>query len=119
MGCSQIKKHSSGSKFNKELTEHYSRGLLGFLSVDVVDSGSALVLSPALLIVGKRCLGGRCRGNLGAIHRVGVGRSRCLQLGAVILEVTGVSAVPTDICWWLVACNRGGLKGALTLLTVA
>ena len=51
MGCSQIKKHSSGSKFNKELTEHYSRGLLGFLRVDVVDPGPALVLSPALLAV--------------------------------------------------------------------
>ena len=51
MGCSGIKKLSSGSKFNKELIEHYSRGLLGFLSVDVVDSGSALVLSPALLAV--------------------------------------------------------------------
>jgi hypothetical protein len=47
MGCSGIKKLSSGSKFNKELIEHYSRGLLGFLSVDVVDSGPALVLSPA------------------------------------------------------------------------
>jgi hypothetical protein len=85
----------------------------------VVDSCSALVLSPALLVVGRRCLGGRCRGNLGAIHRVGVGRSGCLQLGAVILEVTGVSAVPTGICWRLVACNGGCLKGALTLLTVA
>jgi hypothetical protein len=89
------------------------------LSVDVVDSCSALVLGPTLLTVGGRCLEGRCRGNLGAIHRVGVGGSGCLQLGAVILEVTGVSAVPTGICWRLVACNRGGLKGALTLLTVA
>ena len=93
----RIKKHSSGSKFNKELTEHYSRSLLGLLSVDVVDSCSALVLGPALLTVGGRCLRGRCRGNLGAIHRVGVGRSECLQLGAVILEVTGVSVVPTSI----------------------
>jgi hypothetical protein len=42
MGCSRIKKHRSGSKFNKELTEHYSRGLLSLLSVDVVDPGSAL-----------------------------------------------------------------------------
>jgi hypothetical protein len=119
MGCSRIKKHSSGSKFNKELTEHYSQSLLGLLSVDVVDSCSALVLGPALLTVGGRCLGGRCQGNLGAIHRVGVGGSGCLQLGAVILEVTGVSTVPTGICRRLVACNRGGLKGALTLLTVA
>jgi hypothetical protein len=85
----------------------------------VVDSCSALVLSPALLTVGRGCLGGRCQGNLGAIHRVGVGRSGCLQLGAVILEVTGVSAVPTGICRRLVARNRGGLKGTLTLLTVA
>jgi hypothetical protein len=65
--------------------------------------------------VGGECLGGRCRGILGAIHRVRVGRSWCFQLGAVILEVTGVSAVPTGICWWLVACDREGLKGALTL----
>jgi hypothetical protein len=85
----------------------------------MVDSCSALVLSPALLAVGRRCLGGRCRGNLRAIHRVGVGRSGCLQLRAVILEVTGVSAVPIGICWRLVACNEGCLKGALTLLTVA
>jgi hypothetical protein len=85
----------------------------------VVDSCSALVLSPALLTVGRRFLGGRCQGNLGAFHRVGVGRSGCLQLGAVILEVTGVSAVPTGICRRLVARNRGGLKGTLTLLTVA
>jgi hypothetical protein len=111
MGCSWIKKHSSGSKFNKELTEHYPRSLLGLLSVDVINSCSALVLGPTLLTVGGGCLGGRCRGNLGAIHRVGVGRSGCLQLGAVILEVTRVSAVPTGICWRLVACNRGGLKG--------
>jgi hypothetical protein len=47
----ESKKHSSGSKFNKELTEHYSRGLLSFLSVDVVDPGSALILGPALLAV--------------------------------------------------------------------
>jgi hypothetical protein len=33
--------------------------------------------------------------------------------------VTGVPAVPTGICWRLVACNGGCLKGALTLLTVA
>jgi hypothetical protein len=117
MRCSRIKKYDSGSKFEKELTEHYSRSLLGLLSIDVVNSCSALILGPALLTVGGECLGGRCRGILGAIHRVGVGRSWCLQLGAVILEVTGVSAVPTDICWRLVACNQGGLKGALTLLT--
>ena len=60
MGCSRIKKHKSGSKFNEELTEHYSRGLLGFLSVDVVDPGPALVLSPALLAAGRKRLGGRC-----------------------------------------------------------
>jgi hypothetical protein len=30
------------------------------LSVDVVDSCSALVLGPALLTIGGRCLGGRC-----------------------------------------------------------
>jgi hypothetical protein len=75
MGCSRIKKHRSGSKFNKELTEYDSRSLLGLLSIDVVDSCSALVLGLALLTVGGRCLGGRCRGNLGAVHQVGVGGS--------------------------------------------
>jgi hypothetical protein len=50
----------AGGKFNKELTEYYSRGLLGFLSVDVVDPGPALVLSPALLAAGRKRLGGRC-----------------------------------------------------------
>jgi hypothetical protein len=39
------------------------------------------------------------------------------SIGAIILVVTGVSAVPTGISWWLVACNGGSLKGALTLLT--
>jgi hypothetical protein len=82
----------------------------------VVNSCSALILGPALLTIGGECLGGRCRGILGGIHRVGVGRSGSLQLGAVILEVTGVSAMPLGICWRLVACNRGGLKGTLTLL---
>jgi hypothetical protein len=52
MGCSWIKKYSSGSKFDKELTEHYSRSLLGLLSIDMVNSCSALVLGPALLTVG-------------------------------------------------------------------
>ena len=51
VGCSRIEKYGSGSKFNKELTEHYSQGLLSFLSVDVVDPSSALILSPALLAV--------------------------------------------------------------------
>jgi hypothetical protein len=71
----------------------------------VVYSCPAMILGLVLLAVGGGCLGGGCWGILGAIHRVGVSRSRCLQLGAVILEVTGVSTVPTDISWWLVACN--------------
>jgi hypothetical protein len=76
-----------------------------------------MVLGLALLDVGGGCLGGGCWGTLGAIHRVRVSRPRCLQLGAVILVVTGVSAVPTGISWRLVACDGGGLKGSLTLLT--
>jgi hypothetical protein len=63
----------------------------------VVDPGPALVLSPALLAVGRKRLGGRCRWNLGAIYRVGVGWSWCLQLRAVVLEVTGVPAVRVGI----------------------
>jgi hypothetical protein len=76
-----------------------------------------MILALALLAVGGGCLGGGCWGILGAIHRVGVSRHGCLQLGAIILVVTGVSAVPTCISWRLVACKGGGLKGALTLLT--
>jgi hypothetical protein len=83
----------------------------------VVYSCSAMILGLALLAGGGGCLGGGCWGILGAIHRVGVSRPGCLQLGAIILVVTGVSAVPTGIGWRLVACNGGGLKGALTLLT--
>jgi hypothetical protein len=77
----------------------------------------AMILGLALLAVGGGCLGGGCQGTLGAIHRVGVSRHRCLQLMTIILVVTRVSAVPTGIGWRLVACNEGGLKGALTLLT--
>jgi hypothetical protein len=76
-----------------------------------------MILALTLLTVGGGCLGGGGWGILGAIHRVGVRRHECLQLGAIILVVTGVSAVPIGISWRLVACNRGGLKGALTLLT--
>jgi hypothetical protein len=83
----------------------------------VVYSCFAMILGLALLAVGGGCLGGGCWGILGAIHRVGVSRPGCLQLGAIIIVVTGVSAVPTGISWRLVACNGGGLKGALTLLT--
>jgi hypothetical protein len=64
-----------------------------------------MILGLALLADGGGCLGGGRWGILGAIHRVGVSRSRCLQVGEVILEVIGVSAVPTGISWWLVACN--------------
>jgi hypothetical protein len=38
VGCSRIEKYGSGSKFNKELTEHYSRSLLSFLGIDVIYS---------------------------------------------------------------------------------
>jgi hypothetical protein len=117
MGCSWIKRYSSGSKFNKEFTEHYSRSLLSLLSIDVIYSCPYLILGLVLLADGGGRLGGECWGILGAIHRVGVSRSWCLQLGAVVFEVTGVSVVPTGICWRLVACNREGMKGALTLLT--
>ena len=76
-----------------------------------------MILGLALLAVGGGCLGGGCWGILGAIHRVGVSRHECLQPRTIILVVTGVSAVPTGIGWRLVACNGGGLKGALALLT--
>jgi hypothetical protein len=76
-----------------------------------------MILALTLLAVGGGCLGGGCWGILGAIHRVGVSRHRCLQLGAIILVATGVSVVPTDICWRLVACNGGGLEETLPLLT--
>jgi hypothetical protein len=60
MVCSLIKKYSSGSKFNKELTEHYSRSLLILLSIDVVYSCPSLILGLVLLADGRGCLGGRC-----------------------------------------------------------
>jgi hypothetical protein len=75
-----------------------------------------MILALAVLAVGGGCLSGGCWGILGAIHRVGVSRPECPQLGVIILVVTVVSAVPTCISWRLVACNGGGLKGALTLL---
>jgi hypothetical protein len=34
----------------------------------------------------------------------------------IILEVTGVSAVPTSIGWRLAACNRLSMEGTLTRL---
>jgi hypothetical protein len=45
MRCSRIKRHNSGGKFDKELTEHYSRGLLSFLGIDVVNSSPVMELS--------------------------------------------------------------------------
>jgi hypothetical protein len=105
VGCSRIEKYGSGSKFNKELTEHYSRSLLSFLGIDVIHSCPPLILGLVLLAVGGGRLGGGCRGILGAIHRVGVGGSWWLQLGTVVLEMTGISAVPTCIRRGLVACN--------------
>jgi hypothetical protein len=68
-------KYGSGSKFNKELTEHYSRSLLSFLSIDVINSRPSLILGLVLLTDGGGCLGGGCGGILGAIHRVGVSMS--------------------------------------------
>ena len=75
VGCSRIEKYGSGSKFNKELTEHYSRSLLSLLGIDVIHSCPSLILGLVLLADGGGRLGGGCRGILGAIHRVGVGRS--------------------------------------------
>ena len=104
VGCSRIEKYGSGSKFNKELTEYYSRSLLSFLGIDVIYSCPSLVWSLVLLADGGGCLGGGCRGILGTIHRVGVGGSWWLQLRTVVLEVSGITAVPTSICrGWLLA----------------
>jgi hypothetical protein len=55
----------------------------------MVYSCSTMILGLALLAVGGGCLGGGCWGILGAIHRVGVSRPGCLQLGAIILVVNG------------------------------
>jgi hypothetical protein len=71
-------------------------------------------LGLAWLTIGGGCLGGGCRNIPGAIHRVAVGWYKCLQLRIIILEVTGVSTVPTSIGWRLPACNRLGVEGALT-----
>jgi hypothetical protein len=105
VGCSIIKKYGSGSKFNKELTEHYSWSLLSLLGIDMIHSCPSLILGLVLLADGGGRLRGGCRGILGAIHRVGVGGSWRLQLGTVVLEMTGISAVPTCIRRGLVACN--------------
>src|SRR5688572_27471173 len=116
VGCSRIEKYGSGSKFNKELTEYYSRSLLSFLGIDVIYTCPSLVRSLVLLADGGGRLGGGCRGILWAIYRVGVGGSLWLQLRTVVLEVTWITAVPTCICRWLVACHRGRMERALTLL---
>jgi hypothetical protein len=70
-----MEKYGNGSIFNKELTKHYSRSLLSLLSIDVINSRSSLILGLVLLADGGGRLGGGCGGILGAIHRVGVGRS--------------------------------------------
>jgi hypothetical protein len=57
VGCSRIEKYGSGSKFNKELTEHYSRSLLSFLGIDVIYSCPSLVRSLDLLDDGGGRLG--------------------------------------------------------------
>jgi hypothetical protein len=105
VGCSIIEKYGSGSKFNNELTEHYSRSLLNLLGINVIHSCPPLILGLVVLADGGGRLGGGCRGILGVIHRVGVGGSWWLQLGTVVLEMTGISTVPTCIRRGLVACN--------------
>jgi hypothetical protein len=60
MGCSRIEKYSSRSKFNKELSEHYSRSLLSLLSIDVIYSCPSLILGLVLLADGGGRLGGGC-----------------------------------------------------------
>jgi hypothetical protein len=75
VGGSRIEKYGSGSKFNKELTEHYSRSLLSLLGIDVINSYPSLILGLVLLADGGGRLAGRCGGILGAIHRVRVGGS--------------------------------------------
>ena len=57
MGCSRIEKYGSGSKFNKELTEYYSRSLLSFLGIDVIYTCPSLVRSLVLLADGGGRLG--------------------------------------------------------------
>ena len=105
VGCSRIEKYGSGSKFNKELTEYYSRSLLSLLGINVIHSCPSLILGLVVLADGGGRLGGGCRGILGVIHRVGVGGSWWLQLGTVVLEVTWITAVPTCIRRRLVACH--------------
>jgi hypothetical protein len=105
VGCSRIEKYGSGSKFNKELTEHYPRSLLSLLGINVIHSCPSLVLGLVLRADGGGRLGGGCRGILRAIHRVGVGGSWWLQLRTVVLEMTGISTVPTCIRRGLVTCN--------------
>jgi hypothetical protein len=105
VGCSRIEKYGSGSKFNKELTEHYPRSLVSLLGINVIHSCPSLVLGLVLWADGGGRLGGGCRGILRAIHRVGVGGSWWLQLRTVVLEMTGISTVPTCIRRGLVTCN--------------
>jgi hypothetical protein len=38
----------------------------------------------------------------------------CFQLRAIVLEVTGVTKVPTSIGWRLTACYRLSAEGTLT-----
>jgi hypothetical protein len=57
VGCSRIEKYGSGSKFNKELTEHYSRSLLSLLGINVIHSCPSLILGLVLLADGGGRLG--------------------------------------------------------------
>jgi hypothetical protein len=65
VGCSRIEKYSSGSKFNKELTEDYSRSLLSLLGIDVIHSCPSLILGLVLLADGGGRLGADAEAFLG------------------------------------------------------
>jgi hypothetical protein len=73
-------------------------------------------LRPAYLTIGGGCLGGGCCDILGAIHRVGIGRCDWIQLWTIVLEVTGVTTVPTSIGWRLTVCDGLSAEGTLTRL---
>lgn len=64
MRCSRIKEYYCRRRFYQEFTEHYSRGMLGFLGVDVVHLSPIVELQLASLTVGGGCLGGRFWGFL-------------------------------------------------------
>jgi hypothetical protein len=63
----------------------------------VFHSGPVVELRHAYLTVGGGCLGGGYCDILGAIRRVRVGRCGRFQLWTIVLEVSGVTIVPTSI----------------------